>query len=134
MSRHLTWLAAFALSVCAGCSDTRSNDAFHEIGRFHAPNMHADYPSAAHFVVAASSVMRERTAVLAYSRRLCPGEEQVCSVLYWTDASRAARGFPVADREAEAIVASYNRNRSTGHDGFQCYDFGSPSERCTKLF
>lgn len=74
--------------------------------------------------------MRERGVVLAYSRRRCTGEEQVCAVLYWTDQARAAKGLPLADREADAIVASYNRNRSTGSDGFQCYDFGSPSERC----
>ena len=129
---NLTSLVAFALGLCSGCTDARSDDAFHEIGRFHTPNMHADYPSAAHFVVAAESVMRERTVVLAYSRRLCAGEEQVCSVLYWTDASRAARGFPVTDREANAIVASYHRNRSTGSDGLQCYNFGSPGERCRK--
>jgi len=130
--RNLTWLVALSLGLFSSCTEARSDGAFYEIGRFHTPNMHADYPSAAHFVVAAESVMRERTAVLAYSRRVCAGEEQVCTVLYWTDAARAARGFPVTDSETDAIVASYHRNRSTGSDGLQCYNFGSPSERCRK--
>src|SRR5690349_979939 len=132
VSRNLMVLAAFALSLCASCSDARSEDAFHESGRFHTPNTHALYPPPPNVVVATESVMHERDAVQANSRHLCAGEERVWSVLYWTDESRAARGFPVTERQANAIVASYKRNRSTGHDGFQCYDFGSASERCKK--
>ena len=104
---------------------------FHEHGRFRAPNMHSLYPGVTHFTVAPEPVMTDRSAVLAYSRRTCAEDEQVCFVLFWTDASSAASGFPITDREAEAMVASYYRNRSAGNDGFQCYNFGSPGERCS---
>jgi hypothetical protein len=94
--------------------------------------MHTLYPSVTHFVVAPESVMHERNEVLAYSRGLCADDDQVCSVLYWTEESKAARGFPITDKEAEAIVATYTRNRSTGSEGFQCYNFGLLRERCKK--
>jgi hypothetical protein len=132
LARYLTRLIPFALGACSSCTDARSINEFHEVGRFHTPNMHSLYPSVTHFVVAAESLMYQRNAVLAYSRRTCTDEDQICSVLYWTEESKAASGFPITDREVDAIVASYNRNRSTGNDGFQCYSFGSPAERCKK--
>ena len=75
--------------------------------------------------------MRDSTAVLTFSRRSCADEEQVCFVLYWTDSSNAASGFPISAREAQGMAASYIRNRSTGADGFQCYNFGLPERRCS---
>ena len=128
MTRHVIALLSFALTM--GCA--RSNTArFHELGRFHAPNMHSLYPGVTHFTIAPESAMSDRNAVLAYSRRACADDEQVCFVLFWTGASNAASGFPITAREADAMVASYNRNRSAGNDGFQCYNFGSPGERCS---
>lgn len=127
MTHYFAWLLLCALVV--GCARSNTGE-FHEVGRFHSPNMHELYPDVTHFVVAPESVMRDRTRVLAYSRRRCAGDPQVCFVLYWTDASHAASGFPIGDREASAIVASYRRNHSTGADGFNCYNFGSPPERC----
>lgn len=98
---------------------------FHEVGKFRPPNMHELYPSVTHFVVAADSIMHDRDVVLAYARHTCSVEQddQVCMVLFWTDASRAATGFPITSTQQDAIVASYNRNRSTGKDGFQYYRF-----------
>jgi hypothetical protein len=130
MTRYFTRLVLVALCLgCSGSNDARLFDDFHEIGRFRAPNVHSLYPAVTHFVVAPRALMGDRNAVLAYSRRSCL-EEQVCFVHFWVDASKAAKRFPISDSEAEAIVASYDRNRSTGHDGFQCYDFGVPGEQC----
>jgi hypothetical protein len=127
----MPYLRRLVALVCAvGCSPSTDARSFYEIGRFHAPNMHSLYPGVTHFVVAPDSVMGDRKLVLTYSRRICEDEEQVCFVLFWTDSSRAAAGFPIKDSQAEALVASYNRNRSTGHDGFQCYNFESPGGRC----
>ena len=91
--------------------------------------MHTLYPGVTHFVISPESVMTDREATLAFSRRLC-GNAEVCFVLFWTDPSKVAAGFPITEREAGAMVASYRRNRSTGADGFQCYNFGTPTERC----
>lgn len=93
--------------------------------------MHSLYPTVTHFVVAPESVMGDRSVVLAYSRRTC-AQELVCFVLFWTDASKAARSFGITDSEAGALVASYTRNRSSGREGFQCYNFGSPAEHCAR--
>ena len=133
MSRYLAGLLAFALGKgCSAFRDAhRQINQFHEVGSFHAPNMHALYPTSTHFVVAPESVMVDRNVVIAYSRRACGDpDEQVCFVFFWTKESKAARGFPLSDDQADAIVASYNRNRSTGNDGLQCYDFGLPREHC----
>ena len=125
-TRYVTALVSVALTM--GCA--RSNVArFHEVGRFHTPNMHSLYPGVTHFTVAPESVMADRSAVLTYARRTCADDE--CFVLFWTDTSKAASGFPITDREADAMVASYHRNRSGGNDGFQCYNFGLLRERCS---
>lgn len=131
MLRQLFLAASITLapSVMA-CSEARLTNEFHELGRFHARDMHTLYPAVTHFVVTPESVMAKRTVVLAFSRRLCGDREQVCFVLFWTEASRAAAGFPLSDREANAMAASYRRNLSTGADGFQCYNFGTLAERC----
>ena len=130
MRRYFSCLTVFALVIGnSSCGDTRVNHDFHEVGTFHTPNMHSLYPGVTHFVVAPESVMRIRNLVLAYGRRT-GAEEEVCFVLFWTDRSRAASGFPISDPEAGAIVASYARNRSAGAGRFQCYDFGSPAEHC----
>lgn len=130
--RMVTVFVPFALIMgCLGSNDARSIDGFHEVSRFRPPNVHSLYPSVTHFVVAPEAVMGDRNVVLSYSRRTCAdADQQVCFVLFWTDASKAAKGFPITASEADAMVASYNRNRSTGHDGFQCYNFGSPGQRC----
>jgi hypothetical protein len=127
VTRYFTLLVVFALAThCSGGTAT----SFQEVGRFHAPNMHSLYPGVTHFTVAPESVMRDRSAVLSYSRRRCADDEQVCFVLYWTDAASAATGFPISDRQSEAMAASYRRGHSTGNDGLQCYNFGAPRERC----
>ena len=132
MPRYFSCLTLFALVIGnSNCNDARLNDAFREVGTFHRPNMHSLYPGVTHFVVAPESVMRNRNAVLTYGRRTCAGEE-VCVVLFWTDHSRAASGFPISDLEAGAMVASYARSRITGADHFQCYNFGSPAEHCAR--
>jgi hypothetical protein len=92
--------------------------------------MHTLYPDVTYFVVASSSVLSDRSAILDYSRHVCAENVPVCLVLYWADETKAAVSFPINDGEASAIVASYNRNRSTGNDGLQCYNFGSSAERC----
>ena len=74
--------------------------------------------------------MANRSAVLAFCRRVCSDGEQVCFVFFWTDVSKAAHGFPITTRETDAMVASYERNRSSRTDSFQCYNFGSAMERC----
>ena len=131
-TRIATIFIPLALSMqCSGSDDARQIHEFHELSRFRAPNVHSLYPTVTHFVVAPESVMRDRNVVLSYSRRTCADADQhVCFVFFWTDESKAARTFPISDSEADAMVASYNRNRSTGNDGFQCYNFGSPGERC----
>ena len=131
-ARIATIFVPFALSMgCSGPDDDRQILEFHEISRFRAPNVHSLYPAVTHFVVAPESVMRDRNVVLSYSRRTCADDaQQVCFVLFWTGVSNAARSLPISDSEAGAMVASYNRNRSTGKDGFQCYDFASPEDRC----
>jgi hypothetical protein len=118
-----------ASALILGCAQSRVPE-FHEIGRFHAPNMHTLYPDVTHFVVAPRSVLADRKAVLDYSRRACAEDVQVCLVLYWTDPTKAAVSFPIRPNEAQAMMASYHRNRSTGRDGLQCYNFGSAAERC----
>jgi hypothetical protein len=134
MTRIFVHLVLFAVSIgCSGSNNARAMSAFHEIGRFRAPNMHALFPGITHFVVAPESAMSNRRAMLAYSRRACAaGDEQICFVLFWPNESNAARGFPLTSGQADAMVASYTRNRSTGYDDFQCYNFGPPAERCAK--
>ncbi|HKN68466.1 MAG TPA: hypothetical protein VJW73_19415 [Gemmatimonadaceae bacterium] len=129
MLRQLLFAASIAAAVLA-CRDARMTSAFHELGRFHARDMHTLYPDITHFVVTPESVMANRTAALAFSRGLCGEREEVCFVFFWTDGSRAATGFPLSDREISAMSASYRRNHSTGADGFQCYNFGTVAERC----
>ena len=131
-TRNVARLFALALSVGCSASDVeRWNSEFHEVGSFSSPNMHSMYPGITHFVVAPESVMSDRDGVLAYARRMCAdGDDQVCFVFFWTDESKAARRFPMTDTQGDAMVASYNRNRSTGNDGLRCYDFGSLEERC----
>lgn len=124
-------LRFLALALAAGCSQSHVTG-FREIGRFHAPNTHTLYPDVTYFVVAPDSVLSDRNAVLGYSHDVCAEDLQVCLVLFWTDQGRAAASFPIEDREAEAIMASYNRNRSTGSEGFLCYNFGSSEESCRK--
>ena len=119
-------LAALVL----GCSEARVRSDFREVGSFHARDMHTLYPAVTHFVVTPESVMAKRKLVLAFSRRLCSEPDEVCFVFFWTDASRAAAGFPLSEREMSAMAASYRRNQSTGADGFQCYNFGTLTERC----
>jgi hypothetical protein len=130
--RIATVFVPFALSTgCLGANDARSISEFHEVSRFRPSDIHSLYPSVTHFVVAPESVMGDRNVVLSYSRRTCADrDQQVCFVLFWTDASKAAKGFPISASEADAMVASYNRNRSSGQDGFQCYNFGEPRQRC----
>ena len=129
---RLTAVVSLVFGIgCSGFNHARPVNEFHEVGRFHTPNIHALYPSAAYFVVAPETVMRDRSVVLSYSRSAC-AEEQVCFVHFWTDESKAASGFPITDSEAVAMVAIYNHNRSTGSDGFQCYNFGRPAERCAR--
>ena len=82
-----------------------------------------------HFVVASPATMRKRVAVLAFARQLC-GSQRICFVHFWTAASKAGRRIPMSDSQADAMVASYNRNLNTGNDAFQCYNFGSKGEHC----
>lgn len=131
MLRQLVFAASIALAASAiACSEALVTSEFHELGSFHARDMHTLYPGVTHFVVTPESVMAKRDVVLAFSRRLCSDREQVCFVFFWTDASRAAAGFPLSERETSAIAASYRRNHGTGADGFQCYNFGTLTERC----
>lgn len=83
----------------------------------------------AHFVVASAQSMRNRTAVLAFARSVC-GNQRICFVHFWTSEAKAGRRTPMTDRQANAIVASYNRNLNTGNDAFQCYNFGAKGEHC----
>src|SRR5690242_17346255 len=114
MARSFIRVLPVALAI--GCS--RAHVAgFREVGRFVSPNMHALYPDVTHFVAASSSVLSDRGAVLDYSRHACADDDvPVCFVLYWADETKAAVSFPIGDGQAGAIVASYNRNRSTGND------------------
>jgi hypothetical protein len=132
MASSLTSLLLVALTGCSSCADSRSLNAFHVIGSFHPSNVHALYPSATYFVVASDSVLHARGAVLAYAQRVCVDEDQVCSVLFWSEESKAAKGFPISEQQTDAIVASYSRNRSTGTDGLRCYRFGPPRESCRR--
>ena len=131
MARYVSRFVLVAIAMgCSSRNGGQSISAFHEIGRFHTPNMHSLYPTVTHFVLAPESLMVDPNAVLAYSRRTCADNDEVCFVFFWSDESKAARGFPITDREADAIVASYNRNHSAGNDGFQCYNFGSGAAHC----
>ena len=47
--RHLA--PTLALALAASCS-ARNVARFHELGKFHAPNMHTLYPGVTHFVIA----------------------------------------------------------------------------------
>src|SRR5947207_15532720 len=82
-----------------------------------------------HFVVASSTAMRDRAAVLGFARTLC-GAERICFVHFWTSEAKAGRRIPMTDSQVNAMVASYNRNLNTGNDAFQCYNFGSQGEHC----
>jgi hypothetical protein len=127
------WLLAASIALAApvlACGRDRVTNEFQELGRFHARDMHTLYPAVTHFVVTPESVMAKRSVVLAFSRRICSDHEQVCFVFFWTDASRAAAGFPLSESATSAMAASYRRNRSTRADGFQCYNFGTLIERC----
>ena len=129
--RYSTPFLRFAIAAAfAACNDARWTNEFHEIGRFHARDMHSLYPGVTHFVVAPESVMANRSAVLAFSRRVCSEGEQLCFVFFWTDESKAATGFPITTGETDAMVASYESNRSSRTDGLPCYNFGSAIERC----
>lgn len=82
-----------------------------------------------HFVVASTESMRDRAAVLAFAKQLC-GSQRICFVHFWKSESKAGRRIPMTDRQADAMVASYNRNLNTGNDAFQCYNFGAKGEHC----
>ena len=92
MARFVAPLIPLVLGLgCVSCNNARSLTAFHEVGHFRPSNMHALYPSVTHFVVAPESVVSDESAVLAYARQSCTTDDEVCLVLFWTDASRAAR-------------------------------------------
>jgi hypothetical protein len=132
MLRHLLFGVSMAFAILVGaCGEARETTEFHELGSFHARDMHTLYPGVTHFVVTPESVMAKRNLVLAFARRLCSEPEQACFFFFfWTDASRAAAGISLSERETSAMAASYRRSHSTGADGFQCYNFGAPAERC----
>lgn len=46
----------------------------------------------------------------AWARAHC-GALEFCQVMGWTDPARAARAFPMSDREVEAIAFSFKINR-----------------------
>lgn len=67
--------------------------------------------------------------VLNLSRNLCR-EKSVCFVHYWSSPTNAAHSLPMTDEQAEAEIASYNKNIHTGNDALVCHPFGAPGDRC----
>ncbi|MGE4218470.1 MAG: hypothetical protein AB7G39_03390 [Alphaproteobacteria bacterium] len=47
------------------------------------------------------------------AERVC-GNLRVCMVLIWDDRKSAARQVPMTDKQVNAKVATFNRNRNTG--------------------
>lgn len=63
--------------------------------------------------------------------RLC-ASKNVCFVHFWDDVSKAASYLPMSELAANSILASYNINRNTGNNRFQCHPFYDPGQRCAK--
>lgn len=56
----------------------------------------------------------------------------ICFVRFWDDAANAGNKLPMTDSQADAMVASYARNRRVGVDKYICHPFGAIGDRCYK--
>lgn len=84
-----------------------------------------------HFVVVEPARAADPGIYEAAVSRVCRGQSLHCVVLFWTDSTLAARGLPMTDAEASAVVARFRLHRPTASNGFRCHPFGRPEERCT---
>jgi hypothetical protein len=67
-----------------------------------------------------------------WARQHC-GALEFCQVMGWTDPARAARAFPMSDREVEAIAFSFKINRASEYEQviWDCTRFPQPApENC----
>jgi hypothetical protein len=74
------------------------------------------------FVVASKELSRNHAALEHRVRNFCSlrhSDTGFCWILVWSRESLVPKNIPMSDRQANAMVASYNRNPNTGHDCFQ---------------
>lgn len=57
----------------------------------------------------------DRSALPDIAREYC-GSRNFCKIMGWTDPAFIPHGFPMTDREVEAMAFSYSLNRDTGLD------------------
>ena len=69
------------------------------------------------------------TGLKIIAKNLC-AQKTVCFAHFWNDKKSAARSLPMDDQQVNTMIASYNINRNTHNDDFQCHNFGSPQQRC----
>lgn len=63
------------------------------------------------------------------------GQKEFCKFMGWTDASKAPKGFPIADEQHKALSFSYLRNRSNGFEKtlWNCKEFArTDTSQCMK--
>jgi len=63
--------------------------------------------------------------------KLCE-DKNICFVHFWDNEAKAGHSIPMTDSEANSLIASYNINRNTGNNQFQCQSFTEPGQRCAK--
>lgn len=74
------------------------------------------------FVVARKELSRNHAALEHRVRNFCSLRHPDTGfrwILVWPKESLVPKDLPMSDRQANAMVASYNRNPNTGHDCFQ---------------
>jgi len=110
---------AIPLALLAACSGPAQDKSYTIVGQ-HGPLL---------FMLISPDAHKSEASWRGYVHQAC-GDAHICNVKIWTDAARAARGFPMTDYEVDGIEAAYLINRSTGADRFTCHPFGRAGERC----
>lgn len=86
------------------------------------------------FVLASHPLSSDADALEARMRNFCDQQRgDFCQVMVWRDRSKVPDALPMSQRQLNAQVAQYNRNRHTGYDCVNFFRRGEPfrsSGRC----
>jgi hypothetical protein len=123
-------LVVIALMVAVSCNNEEAVSIQYEMLGYHPGTRDA---LGTYFVVAKVSGISNQDArhdLQIIARKLCK-QKDVCFAHFWSAKEGAARSLPMSDQEVDAMIASYNINRYTRNDDFQCHNFGSAGQRCS---
>lgn len=85
----------------------------------------------AHMVVVPGANWRNQDVYRIAVADLC-GRQSICMVMFWHDATKAARRLPMTDAQVAAKVAQWSYNGNTGHRDWQWSCEISRDAGCTR--